>query len=202
MIATVRALAVVVCAVVLVACSDGDLVREAHPTALTGTAWRVVWINGQAPGAGSEPTAVFSSTDVKGSAGCNSYGGHYDYDPATGRLALRDLGMTAMLCAEQERNRVEAAFTNALGKAASASIDPAGRLVLSGPGGEIVLAVDAVGGRGPAGTGDLDGTIGRSARRSDGRATSGNRRREESPSTAAQGSGQHPSAARRGPAPQ
>jgi heat shock protein HslJ len=146
MIATARALAAVLCVVVLAACSGADLVREAHPTALTGTAWRVVWINGQAPVAGSEPTAVFSATDVKGSAGCNGYGGHYDYDPATGRLAFDDLAMTAMLCVEQDRNRVETAFTKALGQAASASIDPTGRLVLSGPGGEIVLAVDAVGG--------------------------------------------------------
>jgi heat shock protein HslJ len=53
--------------------------------------------------------------------------------------------MTLMLCVEQGRNEVETAFTQALTKATAASIDPQGRLVLSGQGGEIVMAVDAVG---------------------------------------------------------
>ena len=52
--------------------------------------------------------------------------------------------MTLMACAEPARNDIEALFTRAINQAATASIDPAGRLVLSGPGGEIVLAVDAV----------------------------------------------------------
>ena len=129
----------------LAACTESDLTREARPTTLAGTAWRVVTINGRAPVPGSEPTAIFAAADVKGSAGCNSYGGQYQYDGSSGAIAFRDLGMTAMACAEPARNDVEALFTQAINQAASASIDPEGRLVLSGPGGEIVLAVDAVG---------------------------------------------------------
>ncbi len=52
--------------------------------------------------------------------------------------------MTAMACAEPARNDIEGLFTQALNQAATASIDPQGRLVLSGPGGDIVLTVDAV----------------------------------------------------------
>jgi heat shock protein HslJ len=129
----------------LAACTESDLTREARPTTLAGTAWRVVAINGRPAVRGSEPTAVFGASDVKGSAGCNSYGGQYQYDASSGAIAFRDLGITAMACVEPARNDVEALFTQAINQAASASIDPEGRLVLSGPGGEIVLAVDAVG---------------------------------------------------------
>ena len=128
----------------LVGCTDADLIREAHPTTLAGTAWRVVAINGRPPVAGSEPTAVFGAADVKGSAGCNTYGGAYAYDATNGRIAFQNLAMTAMGCVEPGRGEVEAMFTKAINAATSASMDPQGRLVLSGPGGEIVLTVAAI----------------------------------------------------------
>ncbi len=140
----IAVLLAVALALLLSACGESDLTREARPTALTGSAWRVVAVNGRPPIAGSEPTVVFTAAEVKGSAGCNSYGGHYEYAPSTGAIAFRDLGMTAMACAEPARNDIEVLFTRAINQAATASIDPAGRLVLSGPGGEIVLTVDAV----------------------------------------------------------
>jgi heat shock protein HslJ len=130
--------------IALLGCAESDLNRESHPTILTGTAWRVVTVNGKPSVAGSEPTAIFAAGDVKGSAGCNSYGGRYLYDPSTGAIAFRDLGMTAMACLEPARNDFEALFSRAIVNAASASMDPEGRLVLSGPGSEIVLAVDAI----------------------------------------------------------
>ena len=141
---TPAVLFVVVLALLLSACGDADLTREAHPTTLAGSAWRVVSVNGRPAIAGREPTAIFAATDVKGSAGCNSYGGQYAYDAATGAIAFRNLAMTAMACAEPGRNDFEGIFSGALNRATSASIDPEGRLVLSGPGGEIVLAVDGV----------------------------------------------------------
>jgi heat shock protein HslJ len=137
-------LLVVVLALFLAACGESDLIRESRPNTLAGSAWRVVSVNGRPPVAGSEPTAIFAATDVKGSAVCNSYGGQYAYDPSTGAIAFRDLAMTAMACVEPARNDVEGAFTLAINQATSASIDPGGRLVLAGPGGEIVLAVDAI----------------------------------------------------------
>jgi heat shock protein HslJ len=141
---TLAILFVVVLALLLSACGEADLTRDAHPTTLVGSAWRVVSVNGRPPVAGSEPTAIFAATDVKGSAGCNSYGGQYAYDPASGAIAFRNLAMTAMGCLEPGRNDFEGIFSVAINNATSASIDPEGRLVLSGPGGEIVLAVDGV----------------------------------------------------------
>jgi heat shock protein HslJ len=131
-------------ALLLSACAESDLIREAHPTSLVGSAWRAVSVSGRPPIAGSEPTVVFAAAEVKDSAGCNSYGGRYSYEPSTGAIAFQDLGMTLMACAEPARNDVELLFTRAINQATSASIDPDGRLVLSGPGGEIILVVDAI----------------------------------------------------------
>ncbi len=142
---TVRMLALLLlAALALSACGESSLTREAHPTTLAGTAWRVVSVNGRPPVAGSEPTAAFGPANVTGSSGCNSYGGAYTYDPSTGSIAFKDLMMTLMLCVEPARNEVETLFNQAINAATSASIDPEGRLVLSGSGGEIVLTVDAV----------------------------------------------------------
>jgi heat shock protein HslJ len=143
MTTTVRLLLLLVLAgLSLGACTP--VVRESHPTTLAGTAWRVVAINGRPPVAGSEPTTSFAAAEVKGSAGCNSYGGRYAYDPSSGAIDFGDLAMTKMACADPGRNDVEALFTQTIAQVTTASIDPEGRLVLAGPGGEIVLAVDAI----------------------------------------------------------
>ena len=128
----------------LAACSESNLTREAHPPTLNGTVWRVVTVNGRTPVVRSEPTAAFGDAKVTGSSGCNSYGGAYTYDPSTGAIRFQDLATTLMLCVEPARNEVEMLFNQAINAATSASIDPQGRLVLTGPGGEIVFAVDAV----------------------------------------------------------
>jgi heat shock protein HslJ len=125
------------------ACDDAHLGSDGHPNSLMGSAWRVVTINGRPPVPGGEPTAIFAAAEVKGSSGCNSYGGRYSYDPGTGAFAFENLGMTAMACAEPARNEIETLFVQTINLVTSASIDPQGRLVLSGPGGEVVLAVDA-----------------------------------------------------------
>jgi heat shock protein HslJ len=126
------------------ACDDADLTRDGRPATLVGTAWRVLSVNGRAPVVRSEPTAIFAAGQVKGSAGCNSYGGSYQYEPSTGAIAFHELSMTAMGCLEPGRNEFEGLFSTAISQATSASIDPHGRLVLTGPGGQILLAVDGV----------------------------------------------------------
>lgn len=136
---------VVLASLSLGACSESDLSRDAHPTTLTGTVWRAVSVAGQAPVAGGEPTIAFTDAQVKGSAGCNSYFGSYRYDPTTGAIQFQQLAMTAMACLDAARGGIEARFTQAINQVTSASIDPEGRLVLIGPGGEIVFAVDGVG---------------------------------------------------------
>ena len=109
---------------------------------LTGTSWRVVTVNGRVPMAGAEPTAIFTANQVNGSAGCNHYGGAYAFDPSTGAIAFRELGMTAMACVDNARNEFETLFSQAMGQVTTAAIDPAGRLILTGPGGQIVFVLD------------------------------------------------------------
>jgi heat shock protein HslJ len=134
-------LLIVLASLALGACTP--VVRESRPTTLSGTVWRVVSINGRPPVIGSEPTAAFTAAEVEGSAGCNTYGGSYAYDTSSGLLTFGNLAMTKMAC-DAARNEVETRFTQAIAQVTSASIDPEGRLVLSGPAGEIVLTVDAV----------------------------------------------------------
>jgi heat shock protein HslJ len=131
----------VLASLALAACTP--VVRIARTTSLAGTAWRVVTIDGRPPVVGSEPTATFTAAKVEGSGGCNTYGGSYAYDASTGLLTFGTLAMTKMAC-DPARGQVEAAFSRAIAAATSASMDTEGRLVLAGPGGEIVLAVDAV----------------------------------------------------------
>ena len=128
--------------IVIAACGGGDplpSVREGHPSVLSGTAWRVVSIGGQVPAAGAEPTIAFSDTNAQGSGGCNSFSGSYRYD-TNGGLTFGDLAMTAMACVDAPRNEIETRFMTALGQVDLASTDPRGLLVLSGSGGQILLA--------------------------------------------------------------
>ena len=113
-----------------------------RPAALMGTAWRVVSVGGRTPNAGSVPTATFSADRITGSGGCNTYGGRYRYDPTSGRIEMRDLGMTLMACVDVPRNDFEGVFFQALGQVHLATVDLTGRMTLSGPGGQIVLEVD------------------------------------------------------------
>jgi heat shock protein HslJ len=131
-------------ALVLGACSapSPEVSPEGRPTTLAGTSWRVVSVGGRLPVALAVPTASFGDDRITGTGGCNTYGGRYQYDPATGRIELHDLGMTAMACAEAPRNDFETAFVQALGQINLVSVDGQGRMALSGPGGVIVLELD------------------------------------------------------------
>jgi heat shock protein HslJ len=149
-------------------CAEGDLSREAHPSALAGSRWRAVEINGRPTVVGSEPTAAFTSNGVSGETGCNFYEGAYRYDPSTGSIAISQTAMSAVGCGQPPRGEIEAAYLDALTRASSASVDSAGRLVLSGPGGEIRFTVDAA-----AGATRSHARIEWSARWSDGRASAG-----------------------------
>jgi heat shock protein HslJ len=139
---------VVVAAVLLalVACSTEPSPSASNPVGrpvgLIGTAWRVVSVAGRDPNPGAVPTAMFSADRVTGSGGCNTYGGRYRYDPTTGQIEMRDLGMTLMACAEAPRNDFETVFFQTLGQVNLATVDLTGRLTLSGPAGVIVLEVD------------------------------------------------------------
>ena len=139
------ALGAVLIAVVSVACGSGPPstsapATNARPTSLAGTAWTLASMQGRRPPAGSAVTIAFEPDRVSGESGCNSYGGGYTYDPATGAIRIGDLGSTKRACVEPARNELEAAFLETLGSIAVVSVDPDGQLVLSGAGAELVLA--------------------------------------------------------------
>jgi len=115
--------------------SDGS-----HPATLAGTNWTVLRVGTQIPVGGAEPTIAFGNGQVSGTGGCNHFGGAYAYDTATGALRFDQIGMTAMACADDRRNRFETAFSGALVAVSRADFDADHHLVLSGPGGVIVLA--------------------------------------------------------------
>ncbi len=111
-------------------------IRSGAPAALAGTAWKAILVAGQPTVAGSEPTAVFAANQVQGTSGCNSYSGSYQY--ANGTIKLGNLISTAVGCGGAV-GFVEQRFDAALRAASSVTIDPAGRLVLDGPGGSIAF---------------------------------------------------------------
>jgi heat shock protein HslJ len=108
-------------------------------TTLAGTSWIVLSVAGRPPIAGAVPTISFTADTVGGSGGCNHIGGRYQHDAATGRLAVRDLGGTAMGCLQAGVVDFESAFLQALGSATQARLDANGQLIVDGPAGRIVL---------------------------------------------------------------
>ena len=109
------------------------------PSSLAGTSWTLVSVNGRLPVPLAPPTLAFTDTDAFGTGGCNGYGGKYRYDPRTGSIVFRDMGMTLMLCVDNGRNFVESAFFGALTAATRVAFDAGGRLHLAGAAGELVL---------------------------------------------------------------
>jgi heat shock protein HslJ len=113
---------------------------DGHPATLAGTSWIVVSVGELAAVPGSQPTMAFGPTAVSGNGGCNAFGGPYQYEPSTGRLAFGQLAMTLVACADHAKNVFETRLIQALGPTLQATLDADGRLMLSGPGGLIVLA--------------------------------------------------------------
>jgi heat shock protein HslJ len=129
---------------VLAACAPGppaSMTRVSHPTSLAGTTWRLLTVQGRPAPAGHEPTITFDGVRVSGDSGCNSFGGQFAYEPATGELRMSNLASTLRDCFEPARIDVEKAYLPALQGAAIASIDSDGHLVLSGPATELVFEV-------------------------------------------------------------
>ena len=63
--------------------------------------------------ASDRPTMDFTTNEVNGSAGCNSYFGTYESDTDSS-LAISDIGMTAMYCTDEDVRDQEEAFVDAL----------------------------------------------------------------------------------------
>ena len=125
-------------------CSDAVGPSASPPpgaiSTLAGTSWIVVSVNGHSPLAGAaSPTLAFDAGTIKGFFGCNQGGGRYRLDYATGQFEVRDLAETAMGCRQPGVTEFESVLVQVLGGATQATLDPTGQLILSGPGGRIVL---------------------------------------------------------------
>jgi heat shock protein HslJ len=119
---------------VLVGCGEPGS-STPHLT-LAGTTWRAVSVAGRPPVVDRQPTISFDADQVRGSGGCNQLGGSYSY--VDGVLAFGNLTMTLMGCPEPIGS-IEAGFVATLTGLKSASMDDNGRLVLDGPGGQVLL---------------------------------------------------------------
>ena len=108
--------------------------------AIEGPTWTAIAVGGQRPVPGHEPSIQLSAGRVRGSGGCNGFSGGYRYDAATGAIAFDGLAMTAMGCLDPRVGAVETAFSGILAGADRLTIDADGRLHVTGPAGEIVLA--------------------------------------------------------------
>ena len=121
-------------AVAVAAC--GSPPAEVVQLTLDGTAWRAVDIDGEPTVGGSEPTIEFAGERVKGSGGCNAFGGSFVLDGTT--ISVGDIGSTLRLCAG-DIGEVETRFMRALISVQTAAVDEAGELRLTGVGGAIHL---------------------------------------------------------------
>ena len=151
-----RLVAAVCLALLLAACVPGgpaSLAREAHPTTLGGTAWRLISVGDRVAGPGPDVVVEFGDrSHVDGEAPCNQLSGGYAYDPATGAIRIADLVTTKRACTDPARAALESAFLAALRGASVVDVDPAGRLRVRGAGPELVLEV--TGRPGPSVIGD------------------------------------------------
>ena len=120
---------------------ESSLVRVSHPTTLVGTTWRLVSVGGVAVPAGTTASLAFGPTDLSGDSSCNAFGGTYADDPASGAVRIDGLVSTKRACLDPGFNGVESAVFAALRGVADASIDPNGRLVLTGAGPALAFEV-------------------------------------------------------------
>jgi len=144
-VSSVRAAFIAVCVIVaFVAASCGpagepSLIRSAWPQTLVGSTWTAIRVGDEPTVAGSKPTAAFTADQVKGTTGCNSYFGTYEY--ARGVIKFSTMGSTAMACLDPAIGATEGRFMAAMEGASSVSIDPVGRMILDGSGGSITFEV-------------------------------------------------------------
>jgi len=106
---------------------------------LEGSGWRAVTVGGRQPLAGREPTIAFSGGTVRGSTGCNTFGGTVKIQGT--QITFGGLNSTLIGC-EGPVAEIEALYPKLL--AGSNQVDLRGlNLVLRGPAGEIVFRPDA-----------------------------------------------------------
>lgn len=123
-------------ALVLAACGPTGASTAPTQVVITGVTWRAVAVAGRTPGGVHVPTITFTDGGATGSTACNEYGARVVVDGAT--IMITEIIQTEMACLEAGVMDLERAFTQALSRATTIAIVD-GRLVLSGPGGDLVF---------------------------------------------------------------
>ncbi len=118
---------------VLTACTGAG-----NGISLSGSAWKLVGLNGSAPLEGTTLTLTFDKNTLGGNAGCNSFGGKYEVDGDI--LSITELVSTLMACADTEVMDQESAYLNALGAAQTFSVKGTELRILSADRVELVFS--------------------------------------------------------------
>jgi len=122
--------------------SEGAALTETAPARvkLAGTSWTVEGLGGAAVVSGHEPGITFTGDgQINGTTGCNRFFGSYVQDGD--RVTFSGLGMTKMACMGDGIMGQEIAFAGTLSGAATASVDAAGKLTITGADGVDFVAV-------------------------------------------------------------
>ncbi len=107
------------------------------PVVISGIEWRATSVAGLTPTGDHVPTIRFDDARAVGSTGCNEYGA--DVTVSGGAIEVGDIVQTEMACVDAGVMELEAAFVRVLSGATTISVVD-GRLVVKGPGGELVFA--------------------------------------------------------------
>lgn len=118
----------------------GDASAAPSPAAFAGPGWSALSIRGLAVPPGLPVQVSFTADEIRGIGPCNAFGGRYRFDAASGRIAFDQMAATARGCVDENRTAIDVAFFEAISRADRLFLDPDGRLHLTGPGGEVVLA--------------------------------------------------------------
>lgn len=113
----------------------GTDTESAEPTAEATSpegSWTLVTMNGKAPLEGTALTLDLKDGNIRGNAGCNSFGGTFAVEGST--LKYTDLGITEMACPGQGILEQESAYFSAISKATNFAVTQDGTLTLSGDG--------------------------------------------------------------------
>jgi heat shock protein HslJ len=106
--------------------------------ALQDTQWVLVTLGGEPPLSDTAPSADFSTDEISGSTGCNTYFGAYTVDGS--EITIGDVASTEMWCTEpdgvmDQEQAFLAALRSATGYRLSGAqlelLDPTGRMILT-----------------------------------------------------------------------
>jgi heat shock protein HslJ len=120
--------------------SRGGASPAASPAFFVGPRWSALAIRGLDVPPGTPVTVRFTVDSVEGTGPCNTFGGSYRFDAGSGAIVFDQLASTPRGCVDENRTAIDTSFFQVLSRADRLFVDPDGRLHLTGPAGDVVLA--------------------------------------------------------------